>query len=55
MIAKSYILSNIKRMNYKYIQARSNKEALFFAKMALIELSGWIEESMDDIIIRASI
>ncbi len=38
-------------MNYKYNQARSNKEALFFAKMAIIELSGWVEESMDDIIL----
>ena len=54
MITKSYIESNIRRMNYKYNQARSNKEALFFAKMAIIELSGWIEESVDEIIIRCA-
>ena len=54
MIAKSYIESNLRRMNYKFNQSRSNKEALFFAKMAIIELCGWIEESMDDIVLRCA-
>ena len=54
MITKSYIESNIRRMNHKYNQARSNKEALFFAKMAIMELSGWIEESMDEIMSRCA-
>jgi hypothetical protein len=42
-------------MNHKFNLSRSNKEALFFAKMAIIELCGWIEESMDDIILRCAI
>lgn len=54
MIAKSYIESNLRRMNYKFNQSRSNKESLFFAKMAIIELCGWIEESMDDIVLRCA-
>ncbi|PIE53455.1 endoribonuclease [Candidatus Fermentibacteria bacterium] len=41
-------------MDSKYKKSQSNKEALFFAKMAIIELSGWIEESMDDIILRCA-
>lgn len=55
MIAKSYIESNLRRMNSKFNQSRSSKEELFFAKMAIIELCGWIEESMDDILLRCSI
>lgn len=54
MISRSYIESNLKRMNHKFIRARSNKEALFFSKMAIIELCGWIEETMDNIIIRCA-
>ena len=54
MITKSYIESNIRRMNSKYNKSHSNKEALFFAKMAIIELCGWIEETMDDIVLRCA-
>lgn len=54
MISQSYIKSNLKRMNHKFNKADSNKEALFFAKMAIIELCGWIEEAMDDIVLGCS-
>ncbi|MEW8251009.1 MAG: hypothetical protein AB2740_12265 [Candidatus Thiodiazotropha sp.] len=35
-----------------YRNASSSKEALFYSKLALLELCGWIEESMDDLILR---
>lgn len=55
MIAKTNIESHLRRMDSKYAKAKSNNEAMFYSKMAIIELSGWIEESMDDIILRCSV
>ncbi len=54
MIAQSYILSNLKALDRRYNQTKSSKEALFCSKLAILELCGWIEESMDDIIIRCA-
>lgn len=54
MIAKSYILENLKSLDYRYRKARSAKEALFCSKLAILELCGWIEESMDDVIRRCA-
>ncbi len=51
MITRSYILANLKALDRKYIKASSQKESLFYSKLALFELCGWIEESMDEIII----
>jgi hypothetical protein len=52
MIAQTYILSNLKSLDYSYRHAKTAKDAQFFAKLAILELCGWIEESMDDIILR---
>ena len=52
MIAKTYILSNLRSLDYSYRHAKTAKDAQFFAKLAILELCGWIEESMDDIILR---
>ena len=52
MIAKSSILQNIKNLDALYSKATSQKKSLFYAKLAILELSGWIEESMDDIVLR---
>ena len=52
MIAKSYIKSTLEELDKLYHQASSQKKAIYFSKLALIELCGWIEESLDDIIIR---
>jgi hypothetical protein len=54
VIAKSYITTNLTHINRKYLQATSHQEALFFSKLAILELCGWIEESMDDIILRCA-
>jgi hypothetical protein len=54
MIAKTYISSNLRRLNTLYRRAKTPHEALFHSKLATLELCGWIETSMDDIVIRAA-
>jgi hypothetical protein len=54
MIARSYILSNLKLLDNKYRKTTSPKELLFYSKLAILELCGWIEESMDDIVLRCA-
>ena len=51
MIAKSYILANLNALDARYKRASRAKDALFASKLALLELCGWIEESMDDIVV----
>jgi len=54
MICRSYILNNIKELDRMYNSSRSQKKRLFYSKLALLELCGWIEESMDEIVIKSS-
>lgn len=52
MVTLSTIQANLKSLDRKYNKATSIKDSLFYSKLALLELCGWIEESMDDIIRR---
>lgn len=54
MIARIYILANLKTLDRKYRNATNLKESLFYSKLAVLELCGWIEESMDDIVLRCA-
>jgi len=54
MIAKTSIFQNLKRLNNLYNKSKNVKQSLFFSKLAILELCGWIEESMDDIVHRFS-
>lgn len=54
MIARSYILANLKTLDLKYNRATSTRDSLFYSKLAILELCGWIEESMDDIVLRCA-
>jgi len=54
MISSSYILSNLKTLDRKYRKTTSPKESLFYSKLAILELCGWVEESMDDIVLRCA-
>ena len=54
MIAKSYILNNLQALDRNYRKAKSAKAAQFSSKLAILELCGWIEESMDDIVLRCA-
>lgn len=50
MIARSYIESNLKQLNRLYLEANTQKSKLYYSKLAMLELCGWIEESMDNIV-----
>lgn len=52
MIAKSYIKSSLEELDKLYINASSQKKAIYFSKIALIELCGWIEDTLDDITLK---
>lgn len=54
MIAVSYIDNTLKELDKLYNKSSSQKKAIYFSKLALIELCGWIEETLDDIILRHS-
>lgn len=55
MIAQTYMRNNLTRLNSLYNRARTPMESLFFSKLAILELCGWIEESMDDIVRRCAV
>lgn len=54
MIPQSYITSNLRAINRSYLKASSQRESFFFSKLAILELCGWIEESMDDVVMRCA-
>jgi hypothetical protein len=54
MIARTYVLSNLRALDSLYRNSESIKKSLFYSKLAILELCGWIEESMDDVILRCS-
>ena len=54
MISNLTILKNLVRINRLYSKASSPIETLLYAKMGIIELCGWIEETMDVIVLEVS-
>lgn len=48
MVVKKHIMYNIKNLNRLYDSAPTT-EATYYSKLAIIELCGWIELSMDSI------
>ncbi len=54
MIGKTSILQNLKDLEALYNKSSSYKKALFYSKLAILELCGWIEESMDEIVRRCA-
>lgn len=53
MIAYCYIRKNINDLNSRYVKARSTQDASYYSKLAILELCGWIEESLDEAVTRA--
>lgn len=51
MITHSSILANLRTLDRMFRNATSRKESLFYSKLAVLELCGWIEESMDDVVL----
>ena len=54
MIAKSYIEKNLRKIDHLYAASSSVQAGLLYSKMATLELCGWIEISMDEIVRRMS-
>jgi hypothetical protein len=54
MIAKSYIKNNLDQIEKLYNTSSSIQKGLFYSKLAMLELCGWIEITMDDIVLRHS-
>jgi hypothetical protein len=52
MIADSYIKRSLKLVCSEYANSRDQRQLLIHSKVAVIELCGWIETSMDDIFYR---
>lgn len=52
MISRTEIERTLKGLQYRYRLARTQKEPLWFSKLAIIELCGWIEISTDDLVNR---
>lgn len=50
MIARSYIESNLNQLDRLYNVAGTQKKELYYSKLAMLELCGWLEESMDDVV-----
>jgi len=50
MIVKNYIESTIDDLEKMYNNSRSQKKSIYYSKLALMELCGWVEGSMDDIV-----
>jgi len=54
MISNLTILKNFVRINRLYSTSNSPIETLLYAKIGIIELCGWIEETMDAIVLDVS-
>jgi hypothetical protein len=54
MVAKTYINANLRRIDGLFRGATSARQAELLAKLATLELCGWLEVSMDDIVLRTA-
>jgi len=52
MISKTQIKKNLTRLHKLYLTSPDILNGEFYSKLAILELCGWIEESMDDIVTR---
>ena len=52
MIAKSYIISTLNELDKLYNKSTSQKKTIYYSKLAVIELCGWIEETIDGVLKR---
>ncbi|MBB2678928.1 UNVERIFIED_ORG: hypothetical protein GGI61_002488 [Rhizobium esperanzae] len=51
MVVKKHIEQNLTHLDQAYRKETDQKKATYFSKLAILELCGWIELSMDDIIL----
>jgi len=51
LVNKANIVRNLRELNSRYDKARGARDPQYYSKVALIELCGWIETTMDDIVL----
>ncbi len=51
MVAKRSISCNLSQINRLFNTSKNQKMTLYYSKLAILELCGWIEESMDEIVL----
>ncbi len=51
MVNKSQIQNNLIQINTLYSKNVGYKKALYYSKLAILEVCGWIEESIDDMVL----
>ena len=51
MIALSYITSSLNELDKLYNEATSKKKAIYYSKLATLELCGWVEDTVDDVVL----
>jgi len=49
-IANTTIHQNLQTLNQLFLSSKSIKKSSFYSKLAILELCGWIEETMDKIV-----
>ena len=54
MIAYSYIENNLDQLDKRYVKSKTSRDASYYSKLAILELCGWIEMSIDDCIVRSA-
>jgi len=54
MINKSQIENTLDRIGKLYLTHLSDYQSTYFAKLAIIESCGWIEESIDNIVLETA-
>lgn len=54
MISKSYIQQTLNELDKLYAESTSQKKTIYFSKLALIELCGWVEVTIDDMLLRCA-
>jgi hypothetical protein len=54
MIEKTEILKNLKWLETRYNQSKSARAHLLYSKLAIIEICGWLEMTIDDVITRCA-
>jgi hypothetical protein len=55
MVTKTYIAANLQQFERLFDSSKTLQKSLFYSKLAVIELCGWIEMSMDDIALRLAL
>lgn len=53
MIPKRKIEENLDQLDRRFRSAKYNKDRIYFAKLAILETSGWVEVTIDSIVDRA--